>query len=70
MSFEPGIGSAATGSYLRDITRTILNKLDDIVQESSAMTSAEMELNMPELEWDAKKLNSRIKDMESVEFWQ
>ena len=34
------------------------------------MTSAEMELNMPELEWDAKKLNSRIKDMESVEFWQ
>ena len=63
------MGSPATGPELRKITNAILMCLDNelIVED---LTEGDLELTMPEIEWDMHKLKSHIKDMESVEFWQ
>ena len=47
----------------------IFADIDEEHEESAFKSDPEMELSMPELFWDALKLNSHIKDMDSVEFW-
>ena len=52
------------------MTHTILANLEDDLEEEAYKVGQDMELRMPELEWDTLKLNGRIPDMESAEFWQ
>ena len=67
---SPGIGGPASGHKLRVIINDILSGLDDEIQEQPCKVKADMELSMPEIEWDKIKLHSHIKDMNGVEFWQ
>jgi hypothetical protein len=54
---------------MRKITSAILANLDNELTEQP-LEGVNIELIMPGIaEWDSKRLNSHIKNMESVEFW-
>lgn len=67
---SPGIGGPAQGSELKKITDVILSNLDDEIDEWPYEVVQDMELTMPDLEYDAQWLHGFISDMTDVEFWQ
>ena len=64
-----GSGAPIPSFDMRKVTNAILACLDNEESEQP-LEGANIELTMPEVdEWDIKRLNSHIKNMDSVEFW-
>ena len=54
---SPGIGCELTGFAQRQAIANILSCLDDELEEKPHSVDKDMELMMPEFEWDSLELN-------------